>query len=368
MKSFQWDKHFITGLSEVDQQHKHLVDLINEFSEHLAKNELVYENIETIFTELTRYTQYHFQEEEKMMSSNGIDRRHLDAHLEAHHNFLQEVVSLHDHVLPENADSAKYLLEFLIHWLAYHILGTDQNMARQIEMIHSGSSPGEAYKEQEHSRDSSTEPLLVALNGLFNQVSSRNKELLHLTRSLEKKVIARTQELIDANRHFEELALTDVLTGLPNRRHAMGQLATLWQESLISNKSLLCMMIDADHFKEINDTYGHDAGDDVLCKLAKILQYAVRTDDLVSRLGGDEFFIICPDTSLDGGMQLAELIRKTVSELCVKTGSGSWHGSVSIGVATRTSQMDSFEALIKMADKGVYAAKQGGKNCVRTLT
>ncbi|MCU7940281.1 MAG: bacteriohemerythrin, partial [gamma proteobacterium symbiont of Bathyaustriella thionipta] len=331
MKSFQWDKHFITGLSEVDQQHKQLVDIINKFSDHLSKNELVYDDIESIFAELADYTQYHFDEEEEMMSSMGIDQRHLGNHIEGHQNFLQEVKSLHNHMSPENADSAKYLLEFLIHWLAYHILGTDQNMARQVEAIQTGVSPQAAYDEQERSRDSSTAPLLAALKGLFNQVSSRNKELLQLNESLEEKVAERTRELSEANRHFEELALTDVLTGLPNRRHAMRQLSVLWDESLVSKTPLVCMMIDADHFKEVNDTYGHDAGDEVLCELSKTLQHAVRTDDIVSRLGGDEFFIICPSTNLEGGMYLAELIRKNVSELHVPTGDGGCRPSCDNG-------------------------------------
>lgn len=104
--------------------------------------------------------------------------------------------------------------------------------------------------------------------------------------------------------------MTDALTGLPNRRHALQQLKTLWEESTRSASPLSVMMIDADHFKEVNDTCGHDAGDLVLGELARTLQHAVRTDDLVSRLGGDEFLIICPDTDSSGGRQIAETVRK----------------------------------------------------------
>ncbi len=365
MKSFLWDKHFVTGLTDVDQQHQQLVDIINRFSSHLAKNVLIFADLENVFTELTHYTQYHFHEEETMMISKVIDPRHINSHLEAHQNFLQEVISLHEHMSEDNPNSAKYLLEFLIHWLAYHILGTDQNMARQIEAIDTGMSAKEAYDEQERSSDSSTAPLVAALNGLFNQVSCRNRELLLLNQSLEDKVTERTRELSEANRHFEELALTDVLTGLPNRRQALRQLGALWLESLMNKTPLACMMIDADHFKQINDSYGHDAGDEVLRQLAKRLQHSVRTDDLVCRLGGDEFFIICPDTALQGGMYLAESIRRKVAELCVATADGHWQGSISIGVAARTEAMSDSDNLIKIADNGVYLAKQAGKNCVK---
>ncbi len=368
MESFHWDDSFITGLSEVDQEHHHLVDLINQFGEMLAANELVLDHIEGVFKELADYAQYHFDEEEGLMCRVGIDPRHYKIHLDKHHDFLNEVTSMHADVSPDNPDSARHLLEFLTHWLVYHIIGTDQNMARQIKAINSGLSPGEAYEKEEREADNSTEPLLVALNGLFEQVSTRNKELVELNQTLEAKVADRTKALSEANRHLEEISLTDVLTGLPNRRHALRQLSLLWEESMKENSPLTCMMIDADHFKEVNDTYGHDAGDVVLCELAKTIQHAVRSDDIACRLGGDEFFVVCPNTDKEGGLYLAEHLRKTVSELSVPTGDGAWNGSISVGVATRTADMKNSEDLIKVADDGVYAAKRDGKNCVRTAS
>jgi len=366
MKSFHWDKHFVTGLLDVDQQHHHLVDLINKFGNLLAANELAFDDVEVIFKELADYAHYHFQDEEVLMSRIGIDKRHLDSHIEEHQDFLQEVTSMHADISPDNPNAAKYLLDFLTHWLAYHILGADQNMARQIDAIQAGLNSHEAYEKEERERNNATEPLLVALNCLFQQVSLRNKELVQLNRSLEEKVAERTIAILEANRHLEELALTDVLTGLPNRRHAMRSLAALWEESIQAQTPLVCMMIDADHFKEVNDTYGHDAGDVVLCELAKTLQHALRNDDIVCRLGGDEFLVVCPNTDHAGGMHIAELIHKMVSELRIATGNGVWHGSISVGVVARTPEIKSYEELIKVADKGVYAAKNAGKNCVRT--
>jgi diguanylate cyclase (GGDEF)-like protein len=105
----------------------------------------------------------------------------------------------------------------------------------------------------------------------------------------------------------------------------------------------------------------------VLIELAKTLQHSLRNDDVVCRLGGDEFFIICPNTDLEGGMHIAELTRKAVSEMRVPTGGEPWHGSICIGVACRSPDMKLYEDLIKMADKSVYAAKEAGKNCVRNV-
>jgi diguanylate cyclase (GGDEF)-like protein len=183
---------------------------------------------------------------------------------------------------------------------------------------------------------------------------------------LEQKVKERTLELQKANKELIEISLTDALTKLPNRRHALQQLSKHWEESTKKGKPLSLMMIDADHFKEINDTYGHDAGDAVLCELARTLQHSVRTDDFVCRLGGDEFLIICPKTDRKGGLNIAEIVRSKVSEMSVKTGDGFWNGSVSIGLAAYHKNMKNYEALIKAADEGVYEAKKAGKNCVRT--
>ena len=366
MEAFHWNKNFITGLTEVDQQHHQLVNILNRFGSLLAEDKVVFDDIEEVFTELASYAQYHFKEEEALMFQIEIDSRHLKEHLESHQDFLKEVTFMHATVSPDSPEAAKNLLDFLTHWLAFHILGSDQNMARQIEAIKAGSTPAEAYDKEERERDNSTEPLINALKGLFQQVSARNRDLSELNQSLEAKVSERTKELLEANLHLEELSLTDALTGLPNRRHGMRQLERLWSESLKSKSPLSCMMIDADHFKEVNDTYGHDAGDVVLCELAKTLQDAIRTDDIVCRLGGDEFFIVCSHTGQEGAMIVAEVVRKKVSELCVPTGDGAWHGSVSIGVASSSIDMKDYEALIKAADTGVYNAKRDGKNCVRT--
>jgi diguanylate cyclase (GGDEF)-like protein len=226
-------------------------------------------------------------------------------------------------------------------------------------------SAKDAYESKEKSKDKATQLLINAMTGLFEQVSEKNKALVELNQSLEGKVNLRTKELSDANIHLEELSLTDVLTELPNRRHAMRFLASLWKESTETNTPLVCMMLDADHFKAVNDTYGHDAGDLVLKELAMTLKNALRNDDIVCRLGGDEFFVICPNTNKKGGLYTAELIHQAVNKLAVPTGGEPWHGSISIGVACRTDEMKDFEELIKVADNGVYAAKNAGKNCVR---
>lgn len=366
MKAFQWTRKFDTGFVEIDQQHRYLVDLINLLGDAVTEKSTNSVNIEAIVEDLVDYAQSHFREEEALMGLVGIDEGHFTAHTSAHDGFLRDVLTLYETSKLQPTDDFQDLLDFLVHWLVYHILGADQDMARQIRAIESGMSPHVAYGVMESERSETTDALVAALETLFHLVSTRNQELLQLNQSLEAKVTERTQALSAANRDLEMLASTDALTGLPNRRSAMVYLAATWQQSVQENTPLVCMMIDADGFKEVNDRFGHDAGDRVLRYFAQTLRETLRSDDFVCRLGGDEFLVICPNTDLPGGLQAAESLRSAIAALQIHFPEGTWQGSLSAGVAARTARMDSYEELIVAADSGVYTAKQAGRNRIKT--
>lgn len=365
MQSFIWGEQFVTGFDVVDEQHKNLVKLVNKLGSQVSKNAFSKKELLRTLQELTDYTQVHFSSEEKLMREYGVDQRHIKKHIQEHVYFVEEVSRFIDRIDLEQAEETNMLLEYLIHWLAFHILGTDQNMARQMEQLKNGKESYIVYEEEERDTDSSTAPLVKALIRLFHLVSASNRKLSDMNMELEERVAERTAKLVQANRELEKVSVTDHLTQLPNRRFAMSQLQLLFDESRERKYHLSCMMIDADNFKEINDNYGHDAGDIVLQNLAKELKYGVRTDDIVCRLGGDEFIIICPNTNEDGAVYLAEQVKKKVNALTVKAGNGVWIGSVSIGVGCFTEQMQSVEDLIKAADIAVYKAKAAGRNCVQ---
>jgi len=368
MESFQWTQCFETGLPTVDAQHQKLVDVINRFGNLLMESkDSSIDEIETVFGELASYAQYHFQEEEALMVEAELNPSYIEEHRNEHAKFIRDVTSWHDTLSADNRErDDKALLDFLTNWLAYHILGSDQLMACLMSAKTSGISQEEAYQAYQARKDPATATLLQAMNLLFNQVSERNRELLELNKTLEARVIERTHELSDANHLLENMAMTDVLTGLANRRHALLSFESEWQQSLISGDPLACMMIDADNFKIINDTFGHDAGDEVLRQLSLTLKTTVRNDDTVFRLGGDEFLILCANTTLDGAMQVAEKVRDAVSTLRVAAGSGVWVGSISVGVAVRNESMKNIEEHLKAADDSVYIAKHNGRNCVAT--
>lgn len=370
MQAFQWGSTFVTGLSVIDEQHHHLTDLINRFGEAVTRpGGVSHAELESLFDDLANYTRYHFANEEAMMQSKNLAAPYIAHHKQVHAAFMHELTSLHrnaSHSGNKKSDTSKSLLAFLTHWIAFHILGEDQCMARQVRAIESGVSPYEAYLNSSNDKhhDPATNALLTALNGLFSVVSQRNQELLELNATLEARVTERTQALLEANQRLRVLANTDLLTNLPNRRRALHILSREWTQSVQEKTPLSCMMLDADGFKIINDTYGHDAGDAVLRSLAQCLQYAVRQRDVACRLGGDEFLIICPQTTFPDALKLAQKVLESVNALVVPAGDGAWHGRTSIGVSTRTEDMHSMDDLIKQADEGLYAAKQRGKNQV----
>lgn len=366
MESFKWGPQFKTGIAEIDEQHKKLVGLLNDFGKALSMEELSQKILDQVVENTAEYAKVHFQTEESLMCRMGIDPRHHKNHVSNHNSFLVDILYIAESIDPEDSKGYHRLHNFLTRWLIYHILGIDQNMARQISAIENGLSPTEAFEREEIQPSGPTETLLVALCDLFSLVSDRNKALVELNQTLEARVAARTQELTQANRELEVISITDHLTQLPNRRYAMQQLHLLWEEAMEYGHPLCCMMIDADNFKEVNDVYGHDAGDLVIKSLGWELQDSIRSDDVVCRMGGDEFLAICPNTNLKGALHLAEQIRSKVSQLHVLVDNDLWHGSISVGVAVSDSTVKDLDTLLKIADNGVYEAKKNGRNCVRT--
>ena len=163
-----------------------------------------------------------------------------------------------------------------------------------------------------------------------------------------------------------ELAVTDPLTGLHNRRYMAGQVSALVARAAHGGEPVGALLIDIDHFKKINDNFGHDVGDEVLQEFAVRLASNVRAIDLPCRYGGEEFVVIMPETSLAVAERIAERIRLHVagSPFRVCGGKEILSVTISVGVAASTGEGDTPEALLKRADAGVYEAKAAGRNKV----
>jgi two-component system cell cycle response regulator len=163
-----------------------------------------------------------------------------------------------------------------------------------------------------------------------------------------------------------EAAVTDQLTGLHNRRYMTGQLSALVARAAQGGEPVAAMLVDLDHFKKINDSFGHDVGDEVLREFAVRLATNVRVADLPVRYGGEEFVVIMPGASLEAAERTAERIRLHVSGAPIRVSGGRevLNVTISIGVAATKGSGDTPEALLKRADEALYEAKASGRNRV----
>lgn len=201
----------------------------------------------------------------------------------------------------------------------------------------------------------------------------------YLTRPVDRNELrARIRTQVRKNRYADqlrnsmqstvEMAITDALTGLNNRRYLETHLSSLVNQAQERSKPLSLMILDIDYFKSINDTYGHDAGDEVLKEFAARIRHGLRGVDLAVRFGGEEFMIVMPDTDISLALMVAERTRQKIEQQAFEVSGGSKRldVTISIGVTMLEADDDTPEHLIKRADQALYQAKRDGRNRVVT--
>lgn len=171
-------------------------------------------------------------------------------------------------------------------------------------------------------------------------------------------------ELAVANRRLQQAALTDSLTGLPNRRFLMERLDQEWAAGTRSQRPFTVMMADIDTFKQVNDVHGHEVGDSILRQVGATLRRVSRVDDVVGRLGGEEFVVICPGTKAETAITLAERLRRNIQDQIMQVGNVALRVTISIGVAERDPSMKRPDEVMRVADSALYRAKRDGRNRV----
>lgn len=249
--------------------------------------------------------------------------------------------------------------------LCQALRATDEGRRMHILLMDNGDDEDQLTRAYEAGADGYI-PLAISAKGLHNRLRAAQR-LVQLQDAWEKDRAQLRQiaaELAVANRRLANAALTDLLTGLPNRRAAMDHLQQTWSAAVRSGRPLAVLAIDVDHFKRINDSYGHSAGDIVLREVATMLRAAARREDSVCRIGGEEFLVICPNADLDAAQLTAERLRLAIAARPVTIGKAEQRITVSIGVAEREVDMGEPDVLVNTADRALYEAKAQGRNRV----
>ena len=208
-------------------------------------------------------------------------------------------------------------------------------------------------------------PLMVQGNPFGCLVAvSLKKEIDSMEKNYLKLFAGQIELSVSMTRLLESVkiqAVTDVLTGLYNRRYFDETLAKEIKRSQRSKRPFTLITLDLDHLKQINDTYGHTAGDKAIASIGSVLLKNARETDIPARFGGEEFALVMPDTDVEGGIEAAERIRKMIAAKKIE---GIGTITASIGVATYLKHANTIEDLVKLVDQAMYSAKENGRNRV----
>lgn len=364
---FKWDDDLETGINSIDDQHRGLIEIINNILQLCFSNEKIDENlIEETYENLSLYVEEHFKSEEQLMIDNLVDSRHVNSHFNIHAEFEKTIKQFFSDIsLLVNPDKLGEIGEFLIRWLAYHILNVDKSLVRQINAINQDKiSPNDAYEQEQNFIEISTEPLLKALRSLFYLVAKKNKALSKANAELEEKVQLRTNELLEANKRLKSVSMEDELTGLPNRRYAIIEIEQLINSCRRYGGTFSLLYIDVDKFKVVNDSYGHEYGDKVLKWIADFLRTNLRKSDIPCRLGGDEFVVICSNCDAKNAMEIGIKLNEKCKVCNLDELVNYWNPSLSIGVAEIDNNCKTVSDILKKADSAMYLSKKEGGGLV----
>jgi two-component system, cell cycle response regulator len=204
----------------------------------------------------------------------------------------------------------------------------------------------------------------IGINDYLMRPVERSELVARVTTQLRRKRY--TDKLKHSLQLSLEMAITDQLTGLFNRRYMSRHLGTLIGNLGKTNKPVSFLIMDIDYFKQVNDTYGHDVGDEVLREFSQRISANVRGIDLACRYGGEEFVVVMPDTDMNFAYMVAERLRQAVADAPFQIGvdPGQLPITISIGVTTSEGPNDTADSLLRRADKALYRAKRDGRNRV----
>jgi diguanylate cyclase (GGDEF)-like protein/hemerythrin-like metal-binding protein/PAS domain S-box-containing protein len=462
MKFFYWNKNFEIGISEIDRQHRRLVDLINALAAVITDGGKLPE-IQSLISQMMDYAAVHFTDEERLLEASPLSQTDKDLHRKAHRGFVEKAQEIFHRTDLHQAETAEQVLEFLTTWLISHILGADMKIAQSLSPAAKQGPPEQSWfdvspvervligalseTERRFRLISDHTPALIwvsdstGVRGFYNKAwmdftgvaeeavqtadwadfihpedlpAYRNliAKLLTTPEPAEAEyrlrrfnggyiwVLERILPRLDTNEVFmgliasatdisaikqaeallsqsnkeleqevarrtaqlEQLMLTDPLTGIGNRRLLIKRLDEETVRAHRYQRPLTAIFFDLDHFKRVNDTHGHAAGDALLIRVAETLKSNLRECDLLGRFGGEEFIVLLIETGLEAALSLAERMRTAIAGIRLPDMEARF--TASAGLA-ELRPGETGEILLQRSDRALYLAKADGRNCCR---
>ena len=298
-----------------------------------------------------------------------ISRLILSEHLATHH---VQVLVAHDGVEAMNLYGQHLPSICIIDWMMPKMDGL--TLSKQIRSHDRGDA---TYVVMLTSRNRK-EHLLEAFNGGVDdflskpvdpgELAARLKSgirIMTLHRNLTERVeeiSSLNQALLRVNEELDRMAALDGLTGLFNRRATLARFDELCRLSIRYKQPVACAMIDVDHFKRVNDSFGHAAGDDVLVDMARTLRASLRESDIIGRMGGEEFVVLLPNQTVTTSKPLLDRLRSNIADTPVPTCAGPIRFTISTGVSDSQQFGWDTKRMLAGADEALYRAKHGGRN------
>jgi len=469
---FPWNPDFNTGIALIDQQHQELIYLVNKVA-HLFAESSKPHIIEQVLNELSDYAVYHFQSEENIWTRFLPETEETLKHQQIHQDFIDYIISIREEKNLFDEKVIREFLSFLVHWLSFHILDTDRNMAHMVLAVQAGRSIADARTMVSHEAQKTKQLFMTTLLKMYDSISSKNLQLMReigkrqqaeerlrlfksaIDTSLEAifitdhhgmlvdanpafcarvhktweelsdfnirqlnptlfdaqnireawkytnkyghwagEILSNSSEgmqetawlslsaitnndgmishyagvfstassLIEQNRFLETEVNYDALTRLPNRRLFHEHLKQAIANSERKNTRFALCFLDLDGFKSVNDSFGHDVGDRLLCAVSKQIEQALRKTDSVARMGGDEFAILL--TELNATEEVKPILLKVLEHIQrpISIALHRLRVSASMGVAIYPDDSLNPDDLLKKADTAMYRAKHSGKS------
>jgi hemerythrin-like metal-binding protein/diguanylate cyclase (GGDEF)-like protein len=370
---FPWNRNFETGLEDIDEQHRVLVNILNRLAWHFASSNSELDDLH-LLDELLAYCSYHFEYEEGIWEESLGKSEMVRNHHDSHQMFFARIQMFRQSKAPQE-DKLAELFDYLTRWLAFHILESDQRLALTIKAMKAGKPLEEAKDQVDSELSGSVSVLVTAMLEIYGKLSASTIQLMRekmarhraedelqrlqserLTRALE-------EQASEHQKQVEFLAYADPLTGLWSRNGITRFIRELLDRDDLETDSAALISIDLDNFHEINERFGEESADRMLGLLARRWLDALSPDAALARIGGDEFALLLPDASqVESRLHALQLTGQQPFDL----GTGPAFVSFSAGIVLfpdedRGDSADNADKLLRQADNTLFRAKHERK-------